>query len=579
MTYCLRTRAFTVRTMPSQNLPPLKIVLAANSPLYAPLFLAKAEKRNQTCARLRFEIAGVPRADRDPFVESLASRDSSRLALGVGDPARLCAYDCSGKGQLDQPFVLFPFIRRTCCWIIDRSDEAWDTSYRTYRFLLTHPKGMTGYVVPFAHLDALTSGDATFVSRHLWPVPDLRHTEHDYYRAALTALASTAYRLAHVSLNPLDYINAQRESTSDPVVKNFLDKGNDAYDDVVFTAIIAGSRARFDDNHQYREAIHELRDGLNTAIAHFYDDPEYCAYRLYDVNTKTPLLPNEAPFFLRWTFRDFAASLRFLADNVVFPYPIPDTLPRKWWSNTTAIHHKVEPFLPLGLRKTAVKDLDVCCNLAPAAACSHPQPISVGKSKSPTHDLINLADTRNDDVETAMKTLEAARRNIATAHHWAEVLSWFVAAAGFIGFFAKLWGRPSWFEGVEGGVFEPPFPYAIAITVSAALICGSMHPGWRVIAAAMHREVPDGWGLAAMRSVLVSVATLAMLWIWFNKGIAVTTSCGLLLTSLYKSGAVTAFRHEWRERSAVKERARELSESDANNARWVETLRAAADAN
>jgi hypothetical protein len=65
--------------MTSHRDPNAKIILAANSPLYAPVLLAQAERMNRMCTQMKLEVAKYPSSlaaphKIDPFIDRLLSQ-------------------------------------------------------------------------------------------------------------------------------------------------------------------------------------------------------------------------------------------------------------------------------------------------------------------------------------------------------------------------------------------------------------------------------------------------------------------------------------------------------------------------
>jgi hypothetical protein len=145
----------------------LTITLALNSPLYAPILLAKC-LGNKTCREMRIEVTKYSHAfivkhiGPDPFVFNvLHTREGHRdegIIIGVGDPMRITAVPRKVR-EYSEPLIIGNLVKKMCYWIVDSDVGSGDGNeladsdgdfYWSNRFqgLLVHPSGMTGYTVP-----------------------------------------------------------------------------------------------------------------------------------------------------------------------------------------------------------------------------------------------------------------------------------------------------------------------------------------------------------------------------------------------------------------------------------------------
>src|SRR5258706_15141056 len=111
--------------MPTGRKQEIKVFLAANSPLYAALFLAKAEKINATWEHTSLVLSKPPISFKspsavDPLIEDVLSEDNlaREIRIGIGDPMRIASLPEPGN-RYAEPRVIGNLIQRMCFWLVD----------------------------------------------------------------------------------------------------------------------------------------------------------------------------------------------------------------------------------------------------------------------------------------------------------------------------------------------------------------------------------------------------------------------------------------------------------------------------
>jgi hypothetical protein len=346
------------------------IVLAANSPLYAPIFLAQAESVNGVCSQMKLELAKYPStfrrgaADVDPFIDRLLSEANvnAEILIGIGDPMRITAVPKTKRYV--KPKIAGSLIHKMCYWLVNHrayKNVDWEDAFE---FVLVHPKGMSGFTVPYCDYAYRNStNDFTPLKGRLIDDVD-PNNERQFYDQVYGAIKSKNRKpsLAFITTNPLHASDGCRFAIEYELVRAFASE--DRFQDVIMTGIIVPEE-------QYEieaSTIEEFKMGIITAIQYILNDPGLAAYRLYrgfeegKVSIRDSENNKVKPFFATWSIAELKETLASLERYAA--YNPSGTITPAQWKKTKEMRATVEPLLDEMERKRSVAELtDDYCSL------------------------------------------------------------------------------------------------------------------------------------------------------------------------------------------------------------------------
>lgn len=257
----------------------ITIVLAAPSPLYAPLYLAKQQR-----IRRIFDLVDFVYADSlgstshdvsDPLFHKLLTKvGSHKCLISVGDPMRLI--DLKPQDGWDEPLVIGGMLRRMCYWVINGessfSPKNGDVFPTHFSRLIVHPRRMTGYALAYYEMKMIQNiQDEDSIRKFLFDDTDPGY-EKLWYESLKSKYSRTLGKpLAYLTTNPIEALHANAERHLKRV---FLH--DDRFDNVIMTGFITGK-------HIYRENksdIDEVMDGVKEAIDDIRNMPNRAASEL-----------------------------------------------------------------------------------------------------------------------------------------------------------------------------------------------------------------------------------------------------------------------------------------------------------
>lgn len=359
--------------MASHRNPNPTIVLAANSPLYAPVLLANAEGFNKTCSGMKLEIAKYPISNEDPikmdpFIDRLLSqtRVDKEILIGIGDPMRMTAVSKDNKRHAEAK-VVGTLIDKMCYWLVDHRynfTEKWEDLFHK---LLVHPKGMAGYTVPSFDFIIRNSGaecSSLLEDEHehsnVSPASEIYagigdilidsldpNNEREIYDALNTELARLSQKpskpLAFITTNPLHITAAMEFAEKYSVARKFYEGAH--LRNIIMTAIITARQI----DEEEGEAISRFKEGVINAIAYIHDSPALAAYHLYQAyeTGKLRIVASDGsvikPFFASWRLTDLESALVTLTNIPAYNHDLKTS--QAQWERTKRMRSIVEPLL------------------------------------------------------------------------------------------------------------------------------------------------------------------------------------------------------------------------------------------
>jgi hypothetical protein len=364
--------------MPSQRDPTPVVVLATNSPLYAPILLAQVQARNQTCAKMKLELARYPSAfvrastDVDPFIDRVLSQADvdKTILIGIGDPMRVTAVP-SQQRKFARAKIVGGLLQRMCYWLVDSREfdgevDRWEDAFER---ILVHPPGMTGFTVPCYDYYIRTQQEdlAPFIRRLFDDMdPNDESGVYDRFRTKLSTAKPEARPLAFVTMNPLHASRASSFAGQYTLVRSFVEQEH--FRDAIMTALIVARDVAESTGSREVQALEEFSCGVARAVDSILNDPERSASQLWYALESNDVVIRDSdglrvmPFFESWGPTALAEALRTLANTGALNEDDGLRITHKQWETTKAMRRVVEPFLPAMERKVAVGQLpqDVC---------------------------------------------------------------------------------------------------------------------------------------------------------------------------------------------------------------------------
>lgn len=285
--------------------PRAKILLALNSPLYAPLLyaIARGRRHRQSSAAQYFSVAlATPHAGATPsspgkaedslLFEVLHRNGSIGLTIGVCDPMRLCSVGVAAA--LDRPRILGTLINKMCFWVFDTIYNEEVPWYQAFNHVIVHPVGFTGYTAAAYDLlqssvDASNPGEGPQRSSQaaprfptiLKPTNDPNHEKRAYDEVLLSSLKSRKkdVRPAFISTNPVHAVNKNDPDHS--MFSSFLSASaqnrspRPEFQNVAMTSLIVAAR-HLDETGTY-QFLADFREEISEATRDLYNNPEAAA--------------------------------------------------------------------------------------------------------------------------------------------------------------------------------------------------------------------------------------------------------------------------------------------------------------
>lgn len=253
----------------------MRILLAAQTPLYMPVYLAAQEMERRGRQPITLDVAPM-----EPKNDLLVKRtlgkavDTSDAVLAVGDLVRLSSYLGPSAG-LDAPVIAGGLVDKMCLWLMDGLDPNDVTRLMSpdEEFaILSHPRHMTSYhVALYELLNRSATADRDKAIRRVRSIlpPDKEDSHYRIWRAALSALRRPVAYMTSDFVAAFHAHNNQRgllkDFTQDTRFQNISMTG-------FFTSSTKGMKER--------QFIQDFLGYTLDALTRMNDDPTKCAHEL-----------------------------------------------------------------------------------------------------------------------------------------------------------------------------------------------------------------------------------------------------------------------------------------------------------
>jgi hypothetical protein len=292
--------------MPGRN-DRRKLLLSIASPLYAPLYLAKAANLDSIFQHIDFEYRFTRDKSYkgDPLVRDVLSRtDDWDCMAAVCDPYRALIKNATDDHMMDAPLIVGCLIQHMCYWLIDAQNpdsEAGENGIAgAFDQIIVAQRHTTNYAVAMDHLiNGCKVPDVNTADSVLYSYPASGYEERFYRRF------NGAFKLAYMTMNPLSLFAREKKGT---IWKPFLQ--DKRYQNTFMTGVVVG-RA-YCEKHPQR--IEGLRHGIASAIEMINRDPLLAAERLQSYRDDYISFSADDV-----DFRKLAKVLEYLAEMEAYP--------------------------------------------------------------------------------------------------------------------------------------------------------------------------------------------------------------------------------------------------------------------
>jgi hypothetical protein len=331
------------------------ILLAVNSPIFAPIVLAKALNL-EGLGTIELSVAGTERDYNkasnvriDPLVRQVLLKRPAmaRPIVGVGDPMRLASLAANEAGYLE-PVILGSLITKMCYWIlhdIRKHDhlgcKVWE---KHYGGLITHPKGMTGYTVPLYDLRTRGVGvnDATSLLHGDFTDPDDEFAFYSQVRRLWSEDGPAGSNPpAFITTNPLHASRAGVNGSRFTMIKEYPTEPG--FDKVVMSALFAAGPAV--EGHA-KALVRSLLNAIPQAIQIIRASSDFATYHIVEAFNREPKLVGGASACFGLTGpQALGDCLGHLAETEVFNVDSQLRADPEAITSTLAIREKIEDAL------------------------------------------------------------------------------------------------------------------------------------------------------------------------------------------------------------------------------------------
>lgn len=284
---------------------------------------------------------GSERMSPDPLLNKCLvhypSRDNdlNAVRVGIGDPMRIAS--ALGLPTLQEPLVIGSLINKVCLWAIDA--KAHFDSRVNFKpgldRLLVHPKGWTGYVVPFYQQVSVYKQDPEEIVTFLEPVETPGKEQEQYIRCCTS---QPTEKIAYITTNPLEGKDGATDESNYQMVHNFTD--DPKFNGVIMSGLIVGKPSYYKDSSV--EIIDDLLNGLKNAVARIMEDPDLVASMLW---TYGQILRSKgSPIFCsNWSPSQTRECITFMRDQNIFSTDL--NVKGRHWEKSKKIHKVYEYYV------------------------------------------------------------------------------------------------------------------------------------------------------------------------------------------------------------------------------------------
>lgn len=259
------------------------ILLATASPLYAPLYIAKALEMpgfEEVVFEYHQKTKYIKGKHQDKLIEKLLLIDerNSHVIMAVCDPIRVIAAKRNNEAYY-KPLVLSNMIKKMCYWFIDGELEAKspDEIPNKFRKIIVHPPGMTGYTTAFYLLKKNLSIGSDEAEKHLFSClePGKERACYDFLNRFKKPNDQKGYLFS--TMNPFDAYFQKRNGISKTYLAN-----DDICSNSIMTALITGEQI-YKENENI---IDQIVASVKIIMAEFGNNLDKYAEILYQYRDK-----------------------------------------------------------------------------------------------------------------------------------------------------------------------------------------------------------------------------------------------------------------------------------------------------
>lgn len=260
--------------------------LAAASPLYAPIYLAREFSKLPRMGdpfdafrhiELDYAPSGPPGEGIDPLIRNVlttARASNTHEILAIGDPLRMLS--ALPHNGYDAPYILGGMITKMCFSLLS-SESVEHFTPHALRTVVVHPRGWTSYCL-YWHFATAYYGLENVVSEVVEAEPP--GEEETWYRALDATTRRYERDSSHVvglvSSDPLRVMFHRGHHKRFHPVRQFYRQA--PYSDAVMTALITGNDLRT--RKQYCGMLDGIRAAIARSIERLISEPDFCAYYL-----------------------------------------------------------------------------------------------------------------------------------------------------------------------------------------------------------------------------------------------------------------------------------------------------------
>jgi hypothetical protein len=293
-----------------------QIHLAAPTPLFAPIYLAKRLNRDDVFSDIRLVYDERKHPFRqepvDPLIHRLLLQNNSsgeaKILFVVCDPLRAIIPKTSG---CDEPLVVSGLVQNMFFWLVN--DGHFIASQRrlpqAFRRILVTPKHMTGYAVALYDLvHNCGVADVEQADRLLYTdtVPGFEAVQWQHFQSAR---GPGEQGFAYLTTNIFEYFehrrSIRREYHSVP-----------QFQDCIMSGLVTNKRI----HQEHHDKSNDALGGIRQAIEEIYEDPHRAAYALQGYADERVRFDNYA--LTRDTLEYLANSRAFPRHGFIYPHQV-----------------------------------------------------------------------------------------------------------------------------------------------------------------------------------------------------------------------------------------------------------------
>jgi hypothetical protein len=245
----------------------IKIILAAPTLLYSPIYLAKELTLSKEFAHTDLIYPDNINIYFDSNQDYISKKDS--INISITDPIRFFLFSPLNPINDDKPLIIGSLINKMCYWMGNYFDSLNPMMFRNHFKLFTHPIGMTGFAVAYHLLKNHFKVEEETILDHLKSTdfPGDEIIWHKYLN--YSPFLRNKYHLSYLTIDPFFFKNAKAIYHLDDMVE---------YKKCMMTAIIT-TQENF---KKYEGIIQDITEGINAGIDFIYKDPTLAAEIIFN---------------------------------------------------------------------------------------------------------------------------------------------------------------------------------------------------------------------------------------------------------------------------------------------------------